>query len=751
MNRDRYFNRQRFSSGYQMPDFSSILEEFKSLTEKEDLMHDQYANAKAQAFLIGNKISKTDDPDTYITYNNYLKQLEKAADHFSKTGLNYDNKQTLREITALYNQDIKSIENSITKRDEIRAKQIELARLDPTIRFQIDFRTKGAHSSLDRFKENPDYGYGNEFSGKAIREEVSNTISKMAAAMDNAPEEFSSIMNGQYWLLKTRQGYSTAQILAAAANDPNAPQELKNVVKKAVENTGVHTWGSQADIDAAYGYGNEGLWSGAGPVTYTNVANKDHMSPLDNLNYQLAKDKLELSKLELALKKQSLLSKLNPTSNNTPRVSFPKISMGVEHLNKEKQEEIVPSQNPLGWTTQSFNKALQDISSEIDSRIVAHPSDEDHIRSQYSGALGDLNRMINNSPELQQKDAAQLKEYLFQKAGIQHSLIGREIPNEVRNADVIRNEDGTYTSSNDDYKNAPQPQLQALYLLNYLGSFLDDLTPSMLKSAQYSYLSDDNYDAVSMGSALEKAQNSVQTDAIVYTTDPTENKKVKIGISETLKAFDTDQIKNNDNIGLFDSKGRKRDTWHLFSIRDNHYDIAKKLVDSPIRITSGKTPKMEFVVDGEPHTIKGIDAIDNFNNGMLYLNDFMTNYKGLQADDMIEFTPEQVEAYNNGTLNITEDQLSKIKFIDGTNGLFKGLIVKIPGKTEDNINNVLKLVLDTNNKIVGGSSFYDELYGGVSKSDALENIINKYLTTLFRTYSAKDKILSAALEEDSED
>ena len=130
--------------------------------------------------------------------------------------------------------------------------------------FQRDMNSMSYESSLDRFLENPDYDYGERYSGALLTQQVSQ-------AAGNLAKELSNYGNGKRLDAYTKtflqqHGFTREQVLDAI-NNPNRAQSqpvLNAIVEQVMGSSGMASWADQPTMDKAYNYARQGLWSTIG-------------------------------------------------------------------------------------------------------------------------------------------------------------------------------------------------------------------------------------------------------------------------------------------------------------------------------------------------------------------------------------------------------------------------------------------------------------------------------------------------------
>lgn len=238
-------------------------------TQAHQAVEEAYSELDSQANAIGSLANEANDPVTYQRYKAYESALRTQADALAKNGLTPSSRQSLLDLKGRYAKDITPIQNAITRRRELVDEQRKALLQNPTLMFQRDMNSMSYESSLDRFLENPDYDYGERYSGALLTQQVSQ-------AAGNLAKELSNYGNGKRLDAYTKtflqqHGFTRGQVLDAISN-PNRAQSqpvLNAIVEQVMGSSGMASWADQPTMDKAYNYARQGLWSAIGQ---TNVS-----------------------------------------------------------------------------------------------------------------------------------------------------------------------------------------------------------------------------------------------------------------------------------------------------------------------------------------------------------------------------------------------------------------------------------------------------------------------------------------------
>lgn len=233
-------------------------------TQAHQAVEEAYSELDSQANAIGSLANEANDPVTYQRYKAYESALRTQADALAKNGLTPGSRQSLLDLKGRYAKDITPIQNAITRRRELADEQRKALLQNPTLMFQRDMNSMSYESSLDRFLENPDYDYGERYSGALLTQQVSQ-------AAGNLAKELSNYGNGKRLDAYTKtflqqHGFTRDQVLDAISN-PNRAQSqpvLNAIVEQVMGSSGMASWADQPTMDKAYNYARQGLWSAIG-------------------------------------------------------------------------------------------------------------------------------------------------------------------------------------------------------------------------------------------------------------------------------------------------------------------------------------------------------------------------------------------------------------------------------------------------------------------------------------------------------
>lgn len=321
-------------------------------TQAHQAVEEAYSELDSQANAIGSLANEANDPVTYQRYKAYESALRTQADALAKNGLTPGSRQSLLDLKGRYAKDITPIQNAITRRRELADEQRKALLQNPTLMFQRDMNSMSYESSLDRFLENPDYDYGERYSGALLTQQVSQ-------AAGNLAKELYNYGNGKKLDAYTKtflqqHGFTRDQVLDAISN-PNRAQSqpvLNSIVEQVIGSSDIASWADQPTMDKAYYHARQGLWSAIGQ---TNV------STYEDYGAKLAAQEAMQKRLNDYQRQQAALDKLKMYNIN-PSSLYGKEEVAAQN---KKTKDLLEKFKNKGYFNSSGNltregmKALQ--------------------------------------------------------------------------------------------------------------------------------------------------------------------------------------------------------------------------------------------------------------------------------------------------------------------------------------------------------------------------------------------------------
>ena len=250
-------------------EYSEMLAPVLMATQAHQAIEEAYSELDSQANAIGSLANETNDPVTYARYKSYETSLRNQADILAKNGLTPGSRKSLLDLKGRYTKEITPIQNAITRRRELADEQRKALLQNPTLMFQRDMNSVSYDSSLDRFLENSDYDYGQQYSGALLTQQVSQ-------AAGNLAKELTNYGNGKRLDAYTKtflqqHGFTREQVLDAITNPDRVKSQpvLNAIVEQVVGSSGMANWADNPTMTKAYNYARQGLW---GAIGQTNVS-----------------------------------------------------------------------------------------------------------------------------------------------------------------------------------------------------------------------------------------------------------------------------------------------------------------------------------------------------------------------------------------------------------------------------------------------------------------------------------------------
>lgn len=249
-------------------------------TKAHQALEDMHGGLSYKANIWEEMANEQTDPYAYSLYKKYADDLTDRADQLMQYGLNPASRRDMLDMKARYSKEILPIENAYNRREKLADAQRTALLQNPTLFFQRDAAT----TSLDDFIRNPSLDYGASYSGALLTQQAS----QMAAALQNALTSRSGLkgigLPFQYEEL-LQYGYTPADIQLAITDpkNPKAQPVLNTIIDRVMSASGMNTWASDAQKEAARAYAAQGLYSAIGKPEIKNFT--------DNYSMELAIDK----------------------------------------------------------------------------------------------------------------------------------------------------------------------------------------------------------------------------------------------------------------------------------------------------------------------------------------------------------------------------------------------------------------------------------------------------------------------------
>ena len=358
--------------------FEEMLRPLAMYTQEYNAIEQAYGDLNTKANEIAALANETDDPITYQRYKDFENSLRSKADTMAKQGLDTTSRRQLLDMKSRFATDIKPIQNAIQRRNMLAEEQRKALLQNPTLMFQRDFNTRNYDTSLDRFLENANYDYGDQYSGALLTQEVSKMASNLARELrGTSTGELDKYTNT---FLK-KYGLSSGEVLYAIQNpnDPRGSRALRAIYDAAVEKV-------PESLRNLYGrdierYASQGFWSAIGQDqlgTYENYENRlkakkkqEEAKPQppslyfksvgDTIDINKDKDAKELNRLSKSLQEiETLIKQGKEIPQHSYRDIFSVRQPNGSYINTGRKEKI---ENPLrtAWETLQQKYGTDDI------------------------------------------------------------------------------------------------------------------------------------------------------------------------------------------------------------------------------------------------------------------------------------------------------------------------------------------------------------------------------------------------------
>ena len=257
------------NSTFQPFSFERYLQPYQIYGEAYHNVEDAYNQMNIQANAIASMADEVDDPETYAQYKRYEESLRKQADDLYNNGLTPGSRQGMLDMRSRYASEIVPIKNAIERRNQLAEEQRKAKLANPTLMYQRDFNTRSKETSLDRFLEDSNYGYGDTASGALITQQAAAQASAIAKRLGGISRGKLDAYTNSF---VEHYGLSPSEIAAFNANprDPKANRVLRAIYDN-IYSTVPESIRNQyaSDVDSYIGMG---LWSAVGQDKFNQYA-----------------------------------------------------------------------------------------------------------------------------------------------------------------------------------------------------------------------------------------------------------------------------------------------------------------------------------------------------------------------------------------------------------------------------------------------------------------------------------------------
>lgn len=380
----------------------------KAYKEQESL----FSDIQAQSNEIADQINAQREAESFNIYKGYNDKLTEQAAQLSKEGLNIGSRKNLIDMRNRYSKEILPMKKLIETRSKMADEQRQLYAKDKSIMYDKDFST----ISLDELRQNPNMSY-KALSGNELTAKSSALASAFKDQLYNNPA-YEKILGGQYFQARIKSGMNIDQILAAAVNDKNAPEELKNIKTGLFKEYGIDQYSKDIQQRAEQAI-NAGLYSALGVTRLDTQGNGEYMPLAQRLSHAISQAHLGLAQAEYNDRKQAALeaNALHPTSDG----GFYRIGTGgvMYKYNADKQlvgmysatGEFTPISNTSSATTlpKKVEAGYFKIDDKNNATSIAKTSSKLEVKKTFAKLfekLADAKVSFVELPENTKKDIA---------------------------------------------------------------------------------------------------------------------------------------------------------------------------------------------------------------------------------------------------------------------------------------------------------------------------------------------------------
>lgn len=652
------------------------LKPYQAYAEEYRLQEASLAQMEEQALALAGKLGENPDDDALRTqYNQYIQDLENQAQALAE-GLNASSRPALYNMKKRYTKDIKPIEEAYLARNQEIAEQAKGEQSGYMYEQDARFASLSnyLHNPNNRFKAiNVDYQY------KKLSEEASNLSKKLINAVKvGRVDEFNKSLLQDY-------GYTTTQVKDAINDakdvikgnktiDAVNNKILTTLLYNNMQSTGVINWSPDKQQEY-YDKVSPALYKAIGETRFNIFGDEQAKADLD---YKRA--------IAVENYKRSL-------DNVTPE--FPIIPIGVEGEASELQNKIDGLvEGPNG----TFNN------NEIATAQLKYHQAVDkynQLVKKNNWTEDDINRF-----KVAQAEATNSKHRKPTSGASSYGSIGEAM-----------NEQSRKTGRNFEYERAVEDIKAAEKERDAVENYYLDL------ENKYYHLGNTPYERVFTGLQLEIGQAKQQSYMLQYNKTPEISEKVLKGITNSILSSGEESV-NKGNTKFVDSEGNSLDY-------EETNTLFKDIIEAQLGVyNKSNNVSLTVTYDGKHYIPQGIQQIDNFNNNISAINNYL---KDFSKESVKNVTLIDDETYNNiATQGLQNTPIkTKLSFTSIPGTLYKGAVIK----TSDN--NYFKLILDESNNIIAYNALSAELNGGALRSSQITSFSNTFLNSLESTFANK--------------
>lgn len=655
-------------------DFSAPIQE--STKAQQDL-ENQYSDLSTKSNIWDNMVNQQTDKKSYAIYKKYSDDLAAQSAALAQEGLTPSSRQSLLNMRTRYSKEISPIEQAYLKRDQDIKRQQEIS--DKTGGRTL-FTRNARTTTLDDYLDNKvnDYGQVNldtimnegVLGGKAMSSRYFNTKEGKA-------------FKGDYYELMKTQGMTPKaayDILQRKGNYPEFERFINDELNKvsANKNNSLYSQEDRDKIEESLMQGlNMGIGYNESPQLVDNWRDKMY-----------TEDALTRSRMAYA----EQLKNMNKQAEGKQRI-FTRLEegrSGTVNKDLERIGDIIAGGNQ-SFTTLNLMKKTKEIQ-KIQNAINALN-------------LTEKDKAAANAAEFSQKTST----------GGAYGSIGAAMSNQM--SSKYRE----YLNLKDKLNKANMEEASER---KFIQGFMD----------KYPTLKGTQFERMSKAIQLEKQHQGMQNSSFALNFKESDYNNIRDGFINTLNGL-TKEAVNSGQAGLVDANG------HTLSYNNMKDLLDRKTKDELSFKVRNNINSTNFVVtkNGKEYTIKGIKQITDYDNNLSAVQNFLRNFR---SDDIIKDENNVksnwgVNPYLNYISQKDLNELSKGNFNPDRykfaplpkNGNLRGAALYEP-----TTGNVIKIIIDRNNRLVASNSMADELNGGENRDAYYMNMAGSGLgqtTNLF--------------------
>lgn len=666
-------------SKFQPYTLAEMLVPYQAYKQEFDKREELYNTYAENAGLIGSQLDDTLDKDLMDTvYNPYMHELNRAASELSSKGLSPENRKNLQNLRRRFGSDIAPIKVASEARAEARKNWDKLSSQDKTLMTNANPYYQAVSSYMNGKSPETYYVSGNELygRGKALAEAFSKTLREVPNG-----EELANTLGGQYYRITKQYGPDSKQMQDFMNDVAGSIPELRSQVEDILSNTDIGKKGfTDTDRNKARQYIIEGMKAG--------LSGNTEVQYLQNRNWDLiqANKRRESEKVPTIPKLSTFTSNMGHEGNGD---KFSDLDKFVQTLSLKNGKTLSNTEldTLLAEHQKNFN-IIKDIENKYGKHVKSIPVPPGSLGTPGSDALA---KALSSSLS---------KEEYFIKNGKKTNFSQLS------------------AKEREDYNQATRDAYSYKSKMREVQSKIDDLVN------KYSYIPGDNIlQSVQLGIALEKAQATREKSGIIPMVTPTEQKN---SIDALLNGV-------SSSLGSGESK-----TKGLIDLETGKF-ISKSDIDKLIHENKSTEDRLRIIAtDSEPVVIHdkdtgksyapygSISEIDSYRNRYTVTNNYLKDYSNSEMG--INNKNAELSQFS---LNMLEK--SAIMPIQGGVNLGNGYYGYITYTSDGDI---VKTIVEEDpgtgyGRLIGTSSFRDEINGGLSRGSYMKDAASGFLYDIF--------------------